>query len=148
MRQPIFPQYLLSHPVGSIRTRDEVRDLVIEARKTKRAIRLYLVQQSGYLSEFFIASKSRLNKPKEGSLCSGDNFYCLTGWTRSSFDKKYYRSDMLMGSFSIGVSGGNGHFAFTNKIAAEKYSSQLKNDATYMKYVKDWHAYCSHAFSF
>ena len=142
-------------PAGRIRTREELRDLVIEARKERKAIRIYLVQQSGYMNEFFITSRSRLEKPKhEEGLCSGDNFYSVNGHQLSTFGSpkspkdRYYKTEILCGSFGIGVRqlGGSPHYAFTNRVTAQRYSLFLKTHKAYMQYVRDWHAYCDRTF--
>lgn len=151
---PTAPTHI-SPPAGRIRAREELRDLVIEARKTRRPIRVYLVQQSGNMSEFFITSKSRLEKPdaNPGEPCSGDDFYkvqgkMLTGYgSRRRPADRYYSSHILAGSFNIGVDGGSHHYAFTNRALAERYSNVLKTDPVYTKYVHDWHAYCDRTFA-
>jgi hypothetical protein len=154
-RRPVEPTHI-PVPKGAVRLRQEIIDLVIEARKTKRPVRLYLVQQSGYLSEFFITSKSRLHKPEAGGygLCEGPSFYKLTGMSKSGFGSRkrpqdrYYKGDVLMGSFNIEADGGAFHHrAFTNRKLAEEYSAVLKSDEIYCKYVRDWHSYCSSAFA-
>lgn len=141
-------------PEGRIRSREELRDLIIEARKERKAIRIYLVQQSGYMSEFFLTSKSKLQKPDaESGLCSGDSFYRVNGRRLSSLHHRgkpkdrYYADELLTGSYNIGCNGGSvHHFAFTNRALAERYSNTLKNDPIYRQYVKDWHAYCDRSF--
>lgn len=149
---PIRPT--IEPPPGRIKNRAELLDLIIEARKEKKAIRIYLVQQSGYLSEFFITSRSRLHKPEcESGLCSGPNFYKVNGKQLSAFGNRrhpkdrYYSTDILTGSFNIESDGSADHYAFTNRALAERYSNFLKNDAAYTKYVREWHAYCDRSFS-
>ena len=149
--RPIRPT--IEPPRGRIKTRAEMRDLIIEARKEKKAIRVYLVEQSGYLTEFFITSRSRLEKPQsESGICSGSNFYRVKGrklanWKRdASLAARYYAVEILMGSYNIEANGGNDHYAFTNRALAERHSKFLQTDAAYCKYVKDWHAYCDHTF--
>jgi hypothetical protein len=142
-------------PVGRIKTREELRDLVIEARKEKKAIRIYLVEQSGHIREFFLTSKSRLMKPDaDEGLCSGDNFYKVNGKAEASWHKRsapkhrYYSTDILCGSYGIGVQqyGGSPHYAFVNRQLAQRYSTFLKTNAAYMEYVRQWHAYCDRTF--
>jgi hypothetical protein len=151
--QPTCPQ--IDPPAGRIKTREELRDLIIEARKGKKAIRLYLVEQSGHMRQFFITSKSRLMKPDaEEGLCSGDNFYKVNGKALASWDKhrapkhRYYSTDILCGSYGIGVQqyGGSPHYAFVNRQLAERFSLFLKTHRGYMQYVRDWHAYCERTF--
>lgn len=153
LRRPVAPE--ITPPAGRIKTREELQDLIIEARKEKKAIRIYLVEQSGHMAEFFITSRSRLNKPEydEGS-CSDDGFYSVNGkklayWERRKPPaQRYYSDRILCGSYSIGVPAYSGapHYAFTNRLLAERYSLFLKTHKEYMRYVKDWHAYCSRAF--
>lgn len=142
-------------PAGRIKTREELLDLIIEARKDRKAIRIYLVEQSGHMGQFFLTSKSKLNKPEaEDGLCSGPNFYSvngrkLAGWERHRAPKhRYYSDSILCGTYGIGVPqySGSPHYAFTNRLLAERYSLFLKTHAAYMKYVKDWHAYCDRTF--
>jgi hypothetical protein len=151
--RPACPE--IAPPDGRIRTREELRDLIIEARKERKAIRIYLVEQSGHMSQFFLTSKSRLEKPEhEHGLCSGDNFYSvkgkkLAGWERRLEPKhRYYSDRILCGSYGIGVQqyGGSPHYAFTNRILAERYSLFLKTHKAYAQYVRDWHAYCANVF--
>lgn len=153
-RRPVPPD--IEPPAGRIKTREELLDLIIEARKGKKAIRIYLVEQSGYMSQFFLTSKSKLNKPdSESGLCSGPSFYRVNGrklstWKRRSEPKHRYRpDDILCGSYGIGVPqfGGSPHYAFTNRIAAERYSLFLKTHKAYIQYVSDWHRYCDRSFS-
>jgi hypothetical protein len=149
--RPVRPN--IDPPAGRIKTRGELLDLIIEARKEKKAIRLYLVEQSGHLGEFFITSQSRLSKPKyETGLASGPNFYSVNGrklayWERDAAPKRrYYSYEILTGSYNIEVDGSSDHYAFTNRALAERYSNFLKNDAAYMRYVREWHAYCDKVF--
>lgn len=151
--RPVCPD--IEPPAGRIKAREELLDLIIEARKGKKAIRIYLVQQSGYMNEFFITSRSRLEKPEhEDGLCSGDNFYSVNGRQLATYGSrkcpkdKYYKTEILCGSFGIGVPqyGGSPHYAFTNRIAAERYSLFLKTHKAYAQYVRDWHAYVSDMF--
>lgn len=139
---------LVKHPPGAIRFRRELLDLVIEARKEKKAIRIYLVSQSGYMSEFFITSKSRMSKPKhETGLASGSSFYSVNGWRKSHFrDNGYYKSEILTGSYNIECSSSSNHCAFTNFLSAKKYSDHLKDDAAYVACVKAHHAWCNKIF--
>ncbi len=153
--QPTPPE--IDPPAGRIKTREELLDLIIEARKGKKAIRIYLVEQSGHMAQFFLTSKSRLSKPEaEEGLCSGPNFYSvngkkLAGWERRRAPKhRYYSDKILCGSYGIGVAQylGSPHYAFTNRLHAERYSLFLKTHPAYTKYVKDWHAYCAENFRF
>lgn len=49
-------------PTGAIRGNENLMDLVIEARKEKKAIRLYAVQQSGFITTLYICSKTKMYK--------------------------------------------------------------------------------------
>jgi hypothetical protein len=153
LRRPVAPE--IQPPAGRIKTREELQDLVIEARKERKAIRIYLVEQSGHLAEFFLTSKSRLNKPEsEDGLCSGPNFYKVEGKRLASWERhkaprhRYYSSHILCGSYAIGVPAHDGapHYAFTNRKFAERFSLYLKTHKEYMQYVTAWHAYVSESF--
>lgn len=143
-------------PPGAIRTRNEIGDLVIEARKEKKAIRVWTVTQSGYLSCFYITSKSRLHKPDDKPHMK-DYANDPSFWYVSAFhdhanigyrttNKRWFRHDEIMGSYNIESFGGNCHYAFTSKIAALRYSEELKNDEAYLLFVKQHHDRCKRMF--
>lgn len=132
------------YPAGSIKTREEFRDLVIEARKGKKAIRIYLVEQMGHMREVFLTSKSQMHKPTES--VPGDAFFKCHVMAKISSPKEYYPTDILMGSYSIGVMSSEHHRAFTNRMSAEQYASELKNDPEYVAEVKAHWARCERLF--
>lgn len=137
------------YPAGAIKHRQEVLDLIIEARKEKKAIRLYAVEQSGHLREMFLTSKSRMVKPKEDGMCTGPRFY-MVEHTRTLYNgynrKEYYESHILMGSYDIGVPNDTEHRLFTNRKLAEQYSETLKNSKEYLQEVKEHHERCNRMF--
>lgn len=144
-------------PVGAIRTRQEVRDLVIEARKEKKAIRIWTVTQSGHLDCFYLTSKSRLHKPEDlGLRYTSENdhaFWHVDAVVDHSCigmkgtNSRWFKKHELLGSYNIEASGGNCHYAFTSKLAASRYSEELKNDARYQQSVKEHHERCARMFS-
>lgn len=144
-------------PAGAILYRQEIRDLVIEARKGKKAIRVYTVTQGGRLDCFYIYSRSRLHKPEDAGLSFTsendpgqwfvdviDDHACIG---RKKTNDRWFKTKEVLGSYNIESFGGNCHYAFTSKLAAQAYSNELKNDATYQQYVKDWHAHCDKLFA-
>lgn len=138
-------KWSMKYPAGSIKTREEFRELVIQARKGKKAIRIYLVEQIGHVREVFITSKSQMQKPTES--LPGDAFFKCHVMAKSSFPPKgYYPSDILLGSYSIGVMSSEHHRAFTNRRSAEQYSNELKNDPEYVAEVKAHWARCERLF--
>lgn len=153
LSRPVAPE--IAPPAGRIKTREELQDLIIEARKERKAIRIYLVEQSGHVTEFFITSRSRLNRPEhQDGLCSGQNFYRVDGKKLASWERhkapslRYYSDHILCGSYAIGVPAHDGapHYAFTNRQLAERFSLYLKTHKEYQRYVKDWHAYVGQMF--
>lgn len=154
LRRPVAPE--IAPPAGRIKTREELLDLIIEARKERKAIRIYTVEQSGHMGEFFLTSRSKLSKPEsEEGLCSGDAFYSVNGKKLATWDRhkaprhRYYSDKMLCGTYAIGVPAyyGAPHYAFTNRQLAERFSLYLKTHKEYAQYVKAWHAYVGQMFS-
>lgn len=151
--QPTPPKWIYEYPPGAIKSREELRDIITEARKEKKAIRLYSVSQSGSFGILYLTSKSRLKKPKkETGLCSGDSFYSVavikevTWRDRSGTAERFRRDELLCGTYSIGVNPSAEHRLFTNRTHAENYSKKLKSSKAYMQYVDAWHAYCAKMF--
>lgn len=135
------------YPPGSIKTREEFRDLVIEARKGKKAIRIYLVEQMGHLREVFLTSKSQLTKSNVESLKSDERQMRCHVMAHGLYKgERYYPTYILMGSYSIGVMSSEHHRAFTNRMSAEQYASELKNDPKYVAEVKAHWARCESLF--
>lgn len=151
------------YPIGALKTREEVLDLVIEARKSKRAIRFYTVNQSGSLGIFYITSKTRLLKkgspypkgqPLEGEINDIGDKIAPTYSDHSKYfggrgvKNRFCRTDgEFLGSYGIVSPGSTEHRLFTNRMAAEKYSKALSSDPVYMNEVKEWHAYCDRMFN-
>lgn len=136
------------YPVGAIKTQGELQDIVTEARKKKKAIRLYEVSQSGYFSELFITSKSRIEaKPTSPDLLSLSYFMRST-----SGRKRYFKTTGCLGDRNVvdkhgRHSGHNRHFLFANKALAQRYANELSTDADYIAAVKRHHAECERLFS-
>lgn len=130
---------------GAIRTHAELLDIVIEARKDKKAIRLYVVEQSGYFSELFLTSKSKIEASNNIGIWS---FNC---WTKSAWSSKPYRTTRCLGDLNVvdkdGYQGGhNRHQLFSNRRAALEYSETLKQDAGYLRAVAEHHRRCDAMF--
>lgn len=147
-------------PTGAIRSVEEMLDLVIEARKTKRAIRIYTVNQGGSLSTFYIYSKTKLYRP--GGKHPNPNWgidnvnYVLYPIVKDhscigykTTNRRWFKSDEILESFIPALSKYPAveHRMFTNKMAAEKYSKALSSDPIYMNEVREWHAYCYRMFN-
>lgn len=142
------------YPPGAITTREVLQDIIIEARKERKAIRLYGVCQMGHFETWFLTSKSRLNKPESKvGLCSGDSFYSVPAYKLSSFTSRhepkhrFYRDKFLCGSYSIGTLSNEYHRMFQNARLAREYAEELKNDPEYVLSVKEHWARCEKAFS-
>lgn len=133
-------------------------DLVIESRKTKKAIRLYTVEQSGHISEYFITSKTQHYKkgspdPKpgyQGIDSVADQIYPVyRKWSfkgnSGPFKDRYNRDNLFYGQHVLDDYSSEFRL-FTNKMAATNYSETLKNDPEYVEEVKRWHAHCNNLF--
>lgn len=140
------------YPPGAIRSREQLRDLIIEARKERKAIRLYAVEQMGHVAEFYVTPKSRLSKPEyESGLCSGEAFYSVDGYRGCQSygpgaKNRYYKYKLLCGSYSVGCMSNEHHRLFQNRQHAENYSRALKDDAEYVLSVKEHWARCDMIF--
>lgn len=151
--------YHKKFPAGALKTVEEVLDLVIEARKERKAIRIWTVQQSGYLSCFYLISKTKLYRPggkhPDPSYSSIDNVNHVLYPTVSdhsiigmkSTNNRWFKGHTLLESYGIKTNFKNEHRMFTNYKLAKQYSEQLKNDPIYIEDVKRWHAYCGRLFS-
>lgn len=147
-------------PTGSFKSVEEVLDLVIEARKTKRAIRIYTVCQSGHISVFYITSKTKLYRPggkHPDPVFSIDNVnhvlyptfhdhYRSGMWRSSKTNERWYKTHELLESYGIKTNYQTEHRMFTNKRAATEYSAKLKADPIYIEDVAEWHKYCHRMF--
>ncbi len=133
-------------PLGAIQKREEIIELVIEARKEKKAIRVWTVTQSGHLSCFYITSKSRLHKADTAGQWKVDCYHDHSLIGMKQTNDRWFKHYELMGSYNIESCGGNCHFAFTSRIAAKRYSEELKNDNDYIQSVKEWHDRCDRMF--
>lgn len=124
---------------GAIKTRNELLDLIIEARKEKKAIRLYAVTQGGYFNELFLTSKSKIDGDPDL-----EKFY---HWQRSPLaSERFWKTHSCLGDLNIGRGGHNRHQLFANRRLALAYSEQLKADAEYQSAVKEWHRRCDTLF--
>lgn len=145
-------KWSFKYPPGAISSRDDLLGYVIEARKTKRAFRLYVVEQMGAVGEFIVTPRSKLIKaPLDAPICRGPVFDKLPAWRhfksgRGKISDRYYRSDILMGSYSVGVMSSEHHRMFLNKRHAENYASELKSDPEYVLSVKEHWARCKQMF--
>lgn len=126
---------------GAIKNRAQLLDIIIEARKSKKAIRLYAVEQGGYFSELFLTSKSTIVQD-----AAYEKFSCFakSSWSGA----RYYRSHRYLGDLNIVAKDGrqpghNRHQLFSNRRHATEYAEKLKGDAGYQQAVKEWHARCS-----
>jgi len=141
-------------PLGAIKFRREIIDLISESREEGTEIRIWTVTQGGALSAFIITPMSRLDPPKvpvydPAVLCSGPDFYAVRNvYFEYGFDSpaptRYMSVDgALLGSFNIeGNYATSCHYAFTNEMMARRYSEELKNDSRYIESVAQWHAEC------
>lgn len=135
--------YAVERPKGRIKTLAELQDIIIEARKEKKAIRLWGVQQLGHLEEIFLTSKSKIIKPeKPGEFGHYNTVPC---WMRSpSPRERWYKYHFLPASYGIHDSKYDTEFAlFTNKRLAMEYSERLKSDPKYIASVRRWHDRCA-----
>lgn len=133
---------------GAIKTRAELNDLLAEAGKSKRAIRLYAVGQSGHKEELFITSKTRV---QIRTYDSGWQYEFFTPWTRSTISgKRYFQYDRSLADLNIQgklkAGGHNRHQLFRNKRCADEYAVMLKADPAYIASVKRHHERCSEIF--
>lgn len=124
---------------GAIKTRAQLLDLIIEARKERKAIRLYAVVQSGRFEEVFLTSKSAI------SMQDSTGIESFTMFMRSSYGgSRYYRISRCLGDLNIvgktRAGGHNRHQLFANRRLAEAYSTSLKSDTAYLAAVAERHA--------
>lgn len=151
-------KYANHWPAGAIRSKEELMDLVIEARKEKKAIRIHTVNQSGYMSVFYIYSKTKLyktgtphpNPVLSGISCPSDVLYPVfhdhSRITKHRGVQRWFKTDEHPASYGIDDRYGTDHRMFTNKMHAENYSELLKNDPEYLEEVRQWHAKCNKLF--
>lgn len=122
---------------GAIKTRAELLDLVIEARKGKKAIRLYSVEQGGHFGEHALTSRSKI----ETHASTDYDFVTLHTLSRYS---GWYKTERCLGDLNIVEkngrhSGHNRHQLFSNRRSAEEYAAKLAADAPYQQAIKDFH---------
>ena len=133
-------KWSFKYPPGAMQRREDLLDLVIEARKTKRPIRIYRVAQMGHIEEFILTRKSRLGPNKYG-------FDTVNGWNVYSRGRtvpdRYRRGEFFLGDSVIGHEH---HRTFSNRRHAENYAAELKNDPEYVLSVKEHWAYCDRMF--
>lgn len=126
---------------GAIKTRAELLDIVIEARKSKKAIRLYSVEQGGYFGEHALTSRSKI----ETHASTDFDFITLHTFSRSRCSNKgWYKTERCLGDLNIVEkngrhSGHNRHQMFSNRRCAEEYAAKLAADAPYQQAIKDFH---------
>lgn len=135
------------YPKGAIRTGEELTDLIVEARKSRKAIRLYEVSQGGAFSECAITSSARIAPAGKHS----PDILALPVHRMSSWGgARWYSSHICLGDVNItykGRSGGhNRHMLFSNRRSATEYADALKSDVAYQRAVKDWHRECNEMF--
>lgn len=152
-------RFAAKYAAGAIRTSQEIVDLVIEARKEKKAIRLYCVGQMGQISAFYLTSKSRYVRNKRerdgSSSLIGPAYDEVTGFNDHAFGKhtgtnrRWHKSRILAGTYDLGGSSGFSpeHRLFTNRLLAERYGEALKADPEYVAGVKAHWARCRTMFS-
>lgn len=129
---------------GAIKTRAQLTDLIAEAGKTKRAIRLYAVEQGGHMSELFITSRTKITIK---TFDSGWQYESFKPWARSTSTwskERYYQSERSLADLNIlgktGKPGGhNRHQLFSNRRLADEYAAKLRGDARYQQAIKDFH---------
>ena len=136
------------YPAGAIKTQAELQDIVTEARKEKKAIRLYEVSQGGHFSELFITSKTRIEPGKHSPDIMGFEYFRKASWG----DKRLYKTHGCLGDLNItdkcGRRGGhNRHMLFSNRELARRYAQQLSTDKQYLAAVERHHAECDRLFS-
>lgn len=140
------------YPSGAIRTYHELNDLLAEAGKTRRAIRLHIVEQGGHQSEFIVTRKSRVAAGKHAPDIFFINGWASSRWSRSPAAKdRWYKTERALGDLNIlarnGRSGGhNRHMLFRNRRAANEYADSLRHDAAYQASIKQFHARCDKMF--
>lgn len=151
--------YHKQFPAGALRRVQDVLDLVIEARKEHKAIRIWTVEQAGYLSCFYIISRTKLYHPggkhPDPVYSSIDNInhvlyptisdHSSIGYKKTN--NRWFKTHTLCESFGIEIHYPTEHRMFTNYKLALQYSNQLKNDKIYLEDVAQWHAYCAKIFS-
>lgn len=126
---------------GAIKTRAELLDLVIEARKGKKAIRLYSVEQGGHFGEHALTSRSKI----ETHALTDYDFIALHTLSKYGGGKpEWYRNERCLGDLNIVEkngrhSGHNRHQLFSNRRCAEEYAARLAADAPYQQAIKDFH---------
>lgn len=134
---------------GAIKSRAELTDLIAEAGKSKRAIRIYAVEQSGHQSDLFITSKTPF---QIRTFDGGWQYEFFDPWTRSVWSKKrYYKCDRSLSDLNITgkvtkLGGHNRHQLFRNKRCADEYAAALSTDAEYLRSVAAHHAKCARIF--
>lgn len=131
---------------GAIRNRAALLDYIIEARKERKAVRLFAVVQSGHLSEMFLTSKSAISEQDSSGI---ESFTC---WQRATWTgRKYYRSHHCLGDLNVAGKqrrgGHNRHQLFANRRLAQEYSEILKADRAYLAAVAEHHRHCAKLFS-
>ncbi len=127
------------YAVGAIAHSKELIDLVIEARKEKKAIRLWRVEQMGHISPFYLTSRSRYisnSRRDDGSFLSvlRPAYNRVTGYVDHASigyrgtRRRWFRTEILIGSYDIDGSSSYEpeHRIFTSKIAADRYSARCK----------------------
>lgn len=127
---------------GAIKTSNDLKDLIIEARKEKKTIPLYEVKQMGVITIFYLTSESKYikNETTKGS-CVGSSFDKVTGY--QEYEDQLIKTYILIGSFCIDGTGYGSEFRlFTNRCLAEEYSQRLRNDPKYVQSVKEHWARC------
>lgn len=149
--------YHKQFPAGSLQRVQDVLDLVIEARKERKAIRIWTVGQSGYLSCFYILSKTKLYRP--GGKHPDPNYsidnvnhvlyptvsdHPSVGYRKTN--DRWFKTHELCESYGIMTRFESEHRMFTNYKLALQYSNTLKNDKTYIEDVARWHSYCERMF--
>ena len=138
----------IQYPAGAVKTHAELTDLIAEAGKTRRAIRLHLVEQGGYQASIIVTGKTRI----VASQGFGTPIYSFEGWAKATWRPYgWYKSHRCLGDLNIadktGRSGGhNRHMLFRNKRCADEYAHQLQNDPVYQQEVREHHARCARAF--
>ncbi len=146
--------YYREYPPGAIQHMDDLMAIIIEARKEKKAIRLWTVQQSGYLSPLYIVSKTKRYKagtpnptsPNDISLHADIIYPVFRDFSSYGWSKRWHQSHEYPSQYGINSNFNVEHRVFTNKAMAERYSETLKNDRVYMEDVKNWHAECNRMF--
>lgn len=150
--------YYGKYPVGALKTRNEVLDLVIEARKEKKAIRIWTVNQLGRISAFYIYSKTKLYNQGAPNPCNDGLEKVLfnmlypvihdhTIISHKKTNMRWFKTHEFIGSYGVEETYNTEHRMFTNKRAATNYSNTLKNDPKYRADVEAHHQECAKLFS-